>query len=94
MRKRGPKSRASRVIVFDELSNDAYITVTEAIKLSVTPGGRATTYRAMKAQKYPAPRKFGKSPGRLKVGDIRSWSKDPAEYFHIANEIAVRGKKS
>ena len=94
MSQRGSRRKKSRVICFDELSNDAFITVTEAIKLSVSPGSRATTYRAIKAGKYPMPKKFGDSQGRLKVSDIRSWAEDPAGYFHIANGTGVRGKKS
>jgi hypothetical protein len=90
----GSKHRSSTVKNFDNLSDDAFITVTEAINLSVTPGSRATTYRAIKAKKYPAPRKFGNAPGRLKVSDIRSWAKDPSGYFYIANEFAIRGKRS
>ncbi len=94
MNHRESKSKTTKVICFDELSNDAFITVTEAINLNVSPGSRATTYRAIKAQKYPAPRKFGNTHGRLKVGDIRLWAKDPTGYAQIANETAGRGKKS
>ena len=90
----GPNSRGLAVKNFDELSNDAYITVTEAIKFNVSPGSRATTYRAIKAQKYPTPRKFSDTTGRLKVSDIRSWAKDPAGYLCNANESATRGGKS
>lgn len=79
---------------FDDLSDDAYITVTEAISFNVSPGSRATTYRYIKNQRYPVPKKISDTSSRLKVGDIRAWAKNPAEYYLRVNEPAALGKKS
>jgi hypothetical protein len=93
MTQRKSRDKSTKTLNFDRLSEDAYITVTAAVDAGVAPGSKATTYRYIKQHRYPMPKKIGSNTSRLRVGDVREWAKDPAEYFRRADISNARGKK-
>lgn len=76
----GSNRKKSVVLQFDQLSDDSYVKVHEAIKERVTPGDRSTTYRYIKAGKYPRPIKLDGNSSLIRVGSIRDWLRDPEGY--------------
>jgi prophage regulatory protein len=75
--------------VFDALPDSAFIREAQLMQSPARPDSTAplpfsapTLWRMVKAGTFPKPIKLSKRVTAWRVGDVRQWLADPAEYAH------------
>ena len=90
MRHPPPKS----VRAFDELPDDALIRLRRLMAWNILPHSMSTTWRRVRAKQFPAAIKLSPQITAFRVGDIRRWLANPAEYRQLVGESAGAARAS
>jgi prophage regulatory protein len=71
---------------FDSLPNSAFIRLSQLVGSGVVPFSPSTTWRKVRAGRFPAPVKVSSAITAWRVGDIKAWLQDPGSYCLTADE--------
>jgi|TARA_B110000881_G_C18392870_1_gene421965 prophage regulatory protein len=80
------------LIDFASLLDDGFIRAADLKILGITPFSNSTRHRLIKQQKFPQPKELAPNIKPFRVGDIREWLKDPANY-KAASRNKCRGNE-
>ena len=85
-----PPPKSSRE--FDHLPDDALIRLRLLVAWNILPHSMSTTWRRVRSKQFPAPIKLSPQITAFRVGEIRRWLENPAEYrpLRIENAVALR----
>jgi predicted DNA-binding transcriptional regulator AlpA len=75
---------------FDHLPDSAFVSEAQLVKRhkndpqpTLLPFSRATLWREIKQQKFPAPKKISLKRNGWELGEVRTWSKNPEAYARL-----------
>jgi prophage regulatory protein len=71
---------------FDSLPNSAFIRLSQLVGSGLVPFSPSTTWRKVRAGRFPAPVKLSSAITAWRVGDIKAWLEDPASFCLTAGE--------
>jgi predicted DNA-binding transcriptional regulator AlpA len=67
-------------VAFDDLPDSAFIRLHQLLSASIIPFSAATAWRRVRARTFPQPIRISPQVTAWRVGDVRKWIKDPANY--------------
>lgn len=77
---------------FERLPDEALIRLCQLMAWGLVPFSASTLWRKCRSGEFPAPVHVSKQVTAWRVGAIRTWLRDPANYRHVATQFhqAVR----
>lgn len=82
------------VSAFDELPDNALIRLHRLNAWNMLPHSMSTTWRRVRTKQFPAPIKLSPQITAFRVGEIRRWLANPAEYQQLVDETAGAARAS